>query len=781
MKQSNPILIIFSFLFLTSCTFQNKESESNKIKFKVQSFALNQVELLDGPFKHATELDERTLLNYEPDRFLALFRCEAGLKPKAEHYAGWEEETIAGHSLGHYLSACAQMYQTTGKAEFLNRVNYMVDELELCQKAKATGYIGASPNAEKIFETEISKGNIRSKGFNLNGIWAPFYTQHKVLAGLIDAYKLTGNKKALTVATTFADWIDRVLLPLTDEQLQNVMHCEFGGINESFAELFALTGDKKYLQLAQRFFHKEIMQPISEEHDILAGQHANTQIPKFIGTARLYELTGNEKDKQTAKFFWERVAHHHSYVTGGNCNHEYFGQPDSLRDRLSQNTTESCNVYNMLKLTSHLFEWEPTADYADFYERALFNHILSSQHPVSGEVIYNLSLDMGGLKIYEQPGTFTCCVGTGMENHSKYSGNIFYHNDDELFVFQFIASKLNWKEKGLTIIQQTKFPDEQGTTFELECEKPTQLSLQIRYPYWAVQGIEIKVNGKPETIDQKAGSFIVLSRKWKTGDKVEVSFPFSIRTESMPDDSNRIALLYGPLVLAGDLGTEDDSLAYDPMYVPVIMSESSAPENWVKPVIGQANTFQSMNVGNPRDLTFKPFYQTHNRRYSVYFDLFTKERWEKYQANYQNKIAEKKKLEARTIDFFQPGEMQPERDHNFNIGKGWIEYLRDRKGRIAERGSQFSFTMKIQKDKPINLWVEFWGGYTGSKTFDILVEDKVVATENISDKAPGKFINLEYQIPTELTQGKNQITVTFKPHDGHRAGPLFGIRTLNRF
>ncbi len=776
----------FFFLFflmginIQSCHLSKSEKGIEKVHLKVVPFTLDQVELLDGPFKHATELDEKILLNYNPDRLLSKFRTEAGLKPNAECYGGWEAETIAGHSLGHYLSACSQMYLTTGNKEFLNRVHNIVDELDACQKAKGTGYIGATPNADKIFEEEISKGVIRSKGFDLNGLWAPFYVHHKELAGLIDAYNLTGNEKALSVATKFADWIGRIVSTLTEEQLQEVLHCEHGGINESFAELYALTGDSKYLVLAKRFYHKEILEPMSEGRDILAGNHANTQIPKFIGLARMYEVTGDHNYEKTANFFWDRVVHHHSYVTGGNCNHEYFGHPDSLRDRLSQNTTETCNVYNMLKLTSHLFEWQPSADVADFYERALFNHILSSQNPVNGHVIYNLSLEMGGCKIYEDPESFTCCVGTGMENHSKYGGNIYYHNDHELYVSQFIASTLHWKDKGLTISQQTKYPEEERTSLLFECLKPVKLSLQIRYPHWAQEGIEVKVNGEIIDFNQKPGSFVAVDREWKNGDRVDVSFPFTIRTESMPDDSNRIALFYGPIVLAGELGAENDTNAYKPLYVPVLMTTESNPEKWTRPVEGEVNTFETVKVGYPHDLVLKPFYEYYNRRYSVYFDKFTPDRWKVYQAEYQHQLLEKKNLEKRTIDFFQPGEMQPERDHHFTTDKGWVEVYQDRKGRIADRGGFFSFSMQVDKNAPADLWIECWGGYTGSKTFDILIDDQVIATENISDRAPGKFISFEYAIPNALTNGKDHIIVTFKPHDGHRAGPVFGVRTLKR-
>jgi uncharacterized protein len=414
------------------------------VSFRALPFEIKDVQLLDGPFKHATELNIQSLLNYEPDRLLSKFRTEAGLKPKAEAYSGWEAMTIAGHSLGHYLSACALMYQTTGDQRFLERVNYIVAELDTCQMADNTGYIGAFPNGKKILEDEVAKGNIRAQGFDLNGIWVPYYTQHKVMAGLIDAYDLCGNQKALEINRKFADWLYTIISPLNEEQIQKMLHCEHGGINESLAELYAKTGDEKYLGMSRIFHHKAILGPLAEGVDILPGKHANTQIPKLVGLARRYELTADSTDRKTAEFFWDRVVHHHSYVTGGHCNHEYFGPPDTLRNRLSNETTETCNVYNMLKLSEHLFEWEASPIVADFYERALFNHILSSQHPETGRVIYNLSLEMGGHKEYQDPEWFTCCVGSGMENHSKYGKNIFYHNNEELYVSQFIGAELHW-------------------------------------------------------------------------------------------------------------------------------------------------------------------------------------------------------------------------------------------------------------------------------------------------------------------------------------------------
>lgn len=750
------------------------------VDFKVLPFSITEVKLLDGPFKHATELNVQSLLNYQPDRLLAKFRSETGLKPKAEHYKGWEDNTIAGHSLGHYLSAVSMMYQTTGDQRFLDRVNYIVAELDTCQQADGEGYIGAFPNGKKILEEEVAKGNIRSKGFDLNGIWVPFYTQHKVMMGLMDAYKRCGNEKALQVNVRFADWLETVIRDLNNDQVQEMLNCEHGGMNEALAELYGVTGNEKYLKMSRVFHHKAILDSLAHQKDILPGKHANTQIPKLIGLARRYELTADSSDRKAAEFFWDRVVNHHSYVTGGHCDHEYFGPPDTLRNRLSDGTTETCNVYNMLKLSQHLFEWEAKPEVADFYERALFNHILSSQHPGDGRVIYNLSLEMGGYKAYQDPMWFTCCIGTGMENHSKYSENIYYHNNDELYVAQFIASELSWKEKGLTLTQTTQYPEEQGTKLTIAAAEPVPLSLQIRYPYWAKEGMRIEINGKEQKISEKPGSFVALERTWENGDVVTVSFPFSLRFETMPDDTNRVAFLYGPLVLAGDLGPENDPRSADPFYVPVFVTEQRDPNAWTTAEEGTANIFRTVNTGRPADIELKPFYKTHERRYSVYFDLFSENNWNQYQEEYRRKEEERKKIEQMTVDFFQPGEMQPERDHRFESEKTWTETFKNKKYREADRGGWFSFRMGVNAGQPMALVFEYWGGFPGSRTFDILVNGTKIATENISNVKPGEFFFKAYDLADQLTVNGASVNVKVVPHEGHRAGPVFGVRTIKR-
>lgn len=416
---------------------------------------------------------------------------------------------------------------------------------------------------------------------------------------------------------------------------------------------------------------------------------------------------------------------------------------------------------------------------ADFYERALFNHILATQNPEDGHVVYNLSLDMGGFKAFQNPEDLTCCIGTGMENHSKYGRNIYYHNDNELFLFQYVASELTWKEKGLKIIQKTDYPAEQGTLLEFTCLDPVKLVVGVRYPYWAKNGMEILINGSKKQAVQSPGSVVKIERKWKTGDKLEVRIPFSLRLETMPDDSNRVALMYGPLVMAGDLGPVNDSASKDPMYVPVLMTENRDPSAWLKPVEGKVNTFVTDNTGKPRDIEFKPFYSIYNRRYSVYWDLFNEEGWNIRQAEYKAELERINKIKDATIDFVQPGEMQPERNHNFKGEKTIPGGFKERANRESRSG-WFSFDMKIKPDIPVALVVEYWGGFPGAKTFDILVNDKLIATENISGKKEGQFINVQYDIPEEISSRKSKINVKFQAHPHNTAGPVFGVRTIQR-
>ena len=745
---------------------------------RAQPFSLHDVRLLDGPFKTGQDIGTHYLLSLEPDQLLANFRKEAGLTPKAKQYGGWEAQGISGHTLGHYLSACALAWASTGDQQFLDRVHYIVDELAACQQANGDGYVAAIPGGKKAY-AEVAAGNIRSAGFDLNGIWVPNYTMHKVLAGLRDAYRLANNPQALKVSQGLADWFEKTLSGLNEEQMQKILAAEHGGMNEVFADLYADTGDARYLALSRRFHHKAILDPLALGDDILPGKHANTQIPKIIGLATRYELAGDAGDRAAAEFFWDRVVHHHSYVTGGHCEAEHFGPPDKLNNRLTPMTTETCNVYNMLKLTEHIFGWNPSAAAADFYERALLNHIRSSQHP-DGRVIYNVSLKPGFHKEYQSlTNDFTCCVGTGMENHVKYGEGIYFHDEAGVWVNLFIASQLNWNAHGVTLHQATQWPDGDHSTITVTSAKPEEFTLRLRHPFWA-DTLIVKVNGKLVSDSTSPSSYCQIKRRWESGDKVEVTFPMALRTEAMPDNPNRIAVFYGPTLLAADLGEVENPRASRPGFVPVLLTAGRPVGDWVKPVSLAEEKFTTAGVGQPHDVELVPFHRLHDRRYTVYLDRFTPADWAKREAQILAEEQRAKELAARTVDIFRPGEMQPERDHNVQGEKSDAVEALGRKLRHAYDGGWFSYELKVSPTQTNALLCTWWGNETGERNFDIFVDGTRIASQKLTNKNTGQFWDATYPIPAELTLGKEKITVKLQAQPGNFAGGLFGSRIVKQ-
>lgn len=728
---------------------------------------LRQVRLLDGPYKQAQELDRAYLLRLEPDRLLHRFREFAGLKPKGEEYGGWEKDTISGHSLGHYLSAVALMYGATGDQELKKRADYIVQELAECQEAEGDGYVGGLPDHKRLW-AEIEQGEIRSKGFDLNGLWVPWYNLHKTFAGLLDAHEQTGNAKALDVARKLADWSIHITRNLTPAQWQQMLACEHGGMNESLAELYARTGEKKYLDLARLFHHDAFMSPLEQGVDNLPGRHANTNIPKIIGAVRDYELTSNLPAGAASRFFWETVVHDHTYAIGGNSQGEYFGRPRQLADRLTGNTTETCNTYNMLKLTQHLFTLDPSAELGDYYERAMLNHILASQDPDNGMFTYFVPLNPGAKKTYsDEENSFWCCVGTGMENHAKYGESIYYAGRDALVVDQFIASTVEWK--GVKVTQQTSFPLSDRVNFTIDGE--ASFAIRFRRPGWLASAPTIKVNGKPTAFEELSDGFIEIRRKWSPGDQVDLTLPMKLRLEPTPDRSNRTAILYGPMVLAADM---DDLGPEWRDRMPVLLAPDRNPENWIRPVAGSPGTFRTMGVGRPAELKLKPFHLSQHNRYSAYFDLYSEDEWLRKEKDYRAAEEAKRALEARTIDFFQPGQMQPERDHKL---EGETTYAGDYGGRFyrdARNGGWFSFEMKVDPEASQDLICTYWGGDRG-RVFKILIDGQELATQRLDEKAPGRFYEESYPLK-EMTKGKMKVVVKFVAPINGMAGGVFGVR-----
>jgi len=606
------------------------------VALQAEPFPLPQVRLLDGPFRDAMLHDGKYLLSLEPDRLLSWFRKEAGLQPKGEVYGGWESKGIAGHTLGHYLSACSLMYASTGDRRFLDRVNYIVSELAICQQANGNGYVAAIPNGRAIF-AEIQRGEIESQDFGLNGGWVPWYNLHKELAGMIDAGQWCGNSQALEVATNLANWADATTKNLTEAQWQKMLVCEQGGMNEALANLYAITGNTNYLVLARKFYHEAVMDPLARGEDRLNRLHSNMQIPKVIGAARIYELTGDEHFADIANYFWNNVALNRSFVIGGNGDYEHFFPTNDFAGNLSAQTAETCCTYNMLKLTRHIFEWTPDAATMDFYERALYNHILASQDPDTGMFAYFMSLKPGHFKTFSTPNdSFWCCVGTGMENHAKYGDTIYFHGDNSLFVNLFIPSELSWPEKRLVVRQETKFPERDVTRLDFKPESPVRLAVKIRWPAWA-DTIAVRVNGEKQNIPGAPGSYFTLDREWQNGDRVEIRLPMKLHAEPLPGTTNIVALLYGPIVLAAELGTDGmpkpyakDQLDFvkvpDPQ-VPVFVADENSLLKHIKPVFGQPLTFRTKNLGRPQDVTLIPYYKLSNQRYSVYWSEVSPAEW----------------------------------------------------------------------------------------------------------------------------------------------------------
>ena len=602
-------------------------------------FALGDVRLLDSPFRRAMERNAEYLLSIEPDRLLHNTRSYAGLAPKGESYGGWEAHGIAGHTLGHYLTALSQQFAATGDARFRRRIDYIIAEMAECQKAYGDGYIGALPPLELQTMRNFREGIVETEGpFNFKGgAWVPWYTEHKVLNGLKDAWTLGSNLQAREVALRLADWVGAITAGLSPEQLQAMLSVEQGGMMDVMVEIYLLTGNRHYLDASRRFYHRAVLDPLLAHRDELPGKHANTQIPKIIGEARTYEATGDPQARQIAAYFWELIAHHYSYVIGGNSENEHLFPEGTMSQHLAANTAETCNTYNMLKLTEHLFGWEPRSEYADFYERALYNDILASQEPKLGMFTYFMSLKPGLFKTYSTPfDSFWCCVGTGMENHTKYGEAIYFHGSDDLYVNLFIASELTWGEKGLKLEQRTDYPVGNRTMLTVASEPTKPLAIRIRCPGWAAASLIFELNGQPLGVAGTPGGYAVIRRAWKKGDQVTVTIPMAVRTEAMPGAPGKVAFLYGPAVLAGDLGPapqtatfpyaerQDANLEAPAVEVPVLVRGDLPVESSVARSADGSLVFHMAGLGLARDVTLRPFWEISYDRYNVYWDVLTR-------------------------------------------------------------------------------------------------------------------------------------------------------------
>lgn len=650
--------MLFVMLLIGGCTSESQPLTSfwdsgavhTDVQAAAEPFPVQQVRITEGPFRDAMERDIAYLLDLEPDRFLHNFRELAGLEPKAPHYGGWESMQIAGHSLGHYLTALSFAYAQTGQQRIRDRIDYIVEELALAQAEWGNGYVGAIPGQRELWE-EIRRGDVNGEPFGLNGVWVPWYTLHKLYAGLIDAHSYAESEGALRVVTDLADWAIETTGGLSHDQWQEMLDAEHGGMNEALANLYAITGEERFMQLSRKFHHEDVLHDRILRTLDLEGLHANTQIPKVIGAVRQYELTGDDSLRTIADAFWDQIVQEHTYAMGGNTEGEHLGPPGALDGRLGTTTAETCNTYNMLKLTRHLFALSAAPRYADYYEGALYNHILASQEPARGMMTYFVSLRPGHFKTYSTPdSSFWCCTGSGMENHVRYGQGIYFHRDDALYVNLFIPSEVEWAEQGITLRQETGFPRENTTRLTLSTEAPTDVELRIRHPKWAVDAPVVRVSGQFVDMESEPGSYITLRRTWESGDTIEVEYPMTLHTEPLPGAPDQVAVLYGPIVLAGVLGTDGmpadsayakDHLAYTgaDLFIPADLRDRQEPydldtpsiprldvdpervDEWVQPVDGEPLTFRVAGAGLQNDIMLRPFYDVHHQRYTVYWPL----------------------------------------------------------------------------------------------------------------------------------------------------------------
>ena len=778
---------------------------------QVSYFSLQDVKLLSSPFLQAQQTDLHYILALDPDRLSAPFLREAGLTPKAPSYTNWENTGLDGHIGGHYLSALSMMYAATGDTAIYHRLNYMLNELHRAQQAVGTGFIGGTPGSLQLWK-EIKAGDIRAGGFSLNGKWVPLYNIHKTYAGLRDAYLYVHSDLARQMLIDLTDWMIDITSGLSDNQMQDMLRSEHGGLNETFADVAEITGDKKYLELARRFSHKVILDPLIKNEDRLNGMHANTQIPKVIGYKRVAEVSKDDKDwnhaaewDHAARFFWNTVVNHRSVCIGGNSVREHFHPSDNFTSMLNDvQGPETCNTYNMLRLTKMLYQNsgdvdnsnKPDPRYVDYYERALYNHILSSQEPDKGGFVYFTPMRPGHYRVYSQPETsMWCCVGSGLENHTKYGEFIYAHRQDTLYVNLFIPSQLNWKEQGVTLTQETLFPDDGKVTLRIDKASKKKLTLMIRIPGWAGSSKDyaITINGQKKKYAIRPGvsTYLPIHRKWKKGDVITFNLPMEVSLEQIPDKKDYYAFLYGPIVLAASTGTEhldgiyaDDSrgghiahgkqipLQEVPMLIgnPVSIRTSLHKLNGNKLAFSYDGNIYPAQMGKPLELV--PFFRLHNSRYAVYFRQTSEEQFKAIQEEMATAERKATELANQTVDLIFPGEQQPESDHGIQYEESETGTHKDRHFRRAKKW--FSYNLKVKKEaSQLMLTIR---KEDRNKTMILLNNERLTLTPTISKADKDGFITLNYLLPQKLKAGSCEILL--KPDGTEWTSAIYEVRLL---
>lgn len=789
-------LLIIGALFLALT--QNAYAQD---KLYRDEFPLGDVTLLDGPLKDARDLNVRVLLEYDCDRMLAPYRKEAGLEPRKPSYPNWDG--LDGHVGGHYLSALA-INAATGNEECRRRMEYMVAELKLVLEANNSrgeewckGYIGGVPNSAAVWDS-FRKGDFRI----YSGTWAPFYNIHKMFAGLRDAWLYGGSETSRDLFIRFCDWAASITSGLSDEQMEQMLGNEHGGMDEMLADAYAVTGDRKYLECARRFAHKQLLIPMENHQDVLDNLHANTQIPKVVGYQRISELDGDARYHDASRYFWEIVSKERTIALGGNSRREHFPTKETSIDYVNDiDGPESCNTYNMLKLTEFLNRAEPCGEYGDFYEKALFNHILSTQHPEHGGYVYFTSARPRHYRNYSAPNeAMWCCVGTGMENHGKYGQFVWTRSKgnsldkDVLFVNLFVASELNWRERGLVLRQETSFPYSETSRILVEKGKGV-FTLKIRKPSWS-EGF--KVRGVGFNADEYEDSgFVCITRKWKKGDRVEITMPMHGSIEHLPNVPQYVAVKYGPVLLGMKTGTEDlkSLIADDSRFgqyadgtkLPLDKAPILLPKNIddiagdLVPVAGKPLHFKlATRMENAIDGELQPFFEIHDSRYMMYWLALGEQEHKEYLQKLADEERERQILESRTVDKVSPGEQQPETDHGMETDRSERGNTEGVFYRDARNGHYFSYLMRTGGHSDLMLRLKFWGqDEWRTSEFDIFIDDTLLTSVNNSRRwRTSQWKTEDYPIPAELLEGKSEVRVRFAAHDGRQVGQIYEVRLV---
>ncbi len=762
------IAIIISILSLFS-VFGNKDLINVELKIlekPLEEIPMKNVTLLDSYEQNAFNKEVEYLKSLDADRLMRGFGDISGRKINAEKYGGWETSAIQGHTLGHYLTAVSQAYATSGDKELKEIITYMISVLNDCQLQN--GYLHAIP--EGHFD-QIEQGNT-------SGTWVPWYSMHKILAGLVDVYTYTSNSQALEIASKLGDWVYSHTSKWTEETQKTVLNVEYGGMNDCLYNLYKYTNIENHLSAAHSFDEMTLFDPIYKGEDILNGKHANTTIPKIIGALNRYTVTNEKYYLQVAANFWEMVVENHTYITGGNSEWEHFGEPKVLDAERTNCNCETCNTYNMLKLTRELFKITGDKKYSDYYENTFINAILSSQNPETGMTTYFQPMATGFFKVYSSPTEhFWCCTGSGMENFSKLGDSIYFHGADSIFVNRYTSSSVIWEEKGITITQKSNLPK---VTFTVNGSATAKIVLKV--PDWCEDKPTVKINGEKQSVKVNDG-FITLNKEWNDGDVIEYEMNMQVVAYSLPDNENTVAFKYGPWVLSADMGNDDMNISttgvnvtiplWDVTTSDLLIIEKGSTKKWLRNIdenlvrIGDTLNFELK--GTNQKLIFSPHYKQHTSRYGIYFTL----------ADSNTKLPENIDDNYIVIDSLPVGNDQYEFAHNLKSENSTSGNYKGLMFRDATSNGWFSYDMAVDNTATNYLKVKYYSGDVGRK-FKIFVDDELLKDVTLENPTPNNFYNVYYEIPQDMIGDKTKITVKFQAYEGSFAGGIFDKLSIEK-